>query len=270
MSKRGITIIVVVILGALALATWGGTRLGDSTSDQQPEETQEGIDTLTNELAQVRDNYILIQENNEELSALLASTKAALLKSQAEYNALVNEKAVIEVELSRIESALVQAQVDYANLQRSYNRLQSRLTSAENEVTTLQRAYQNLSENYDDILDEQADVKADYNYLSQRYSVLEGTKQFTLDNRLRVNLSTETEPGETSWVIGEIIGGVTNISNRTISRVYVLISRYNSDGTLASLDLPPSLITNLAPGEVGYFNFSSTGESCKITVIGDY
>lgn len=287
MKKRGITIVVVVILGALALATWGGTQLGDSPAGLPPEEVQEEINDLTDELAQATENYIILQQDNEELDTLLSEAQTSLSEIQTLYNLLQQENsnlkqtnaaltgenagletvnANLEAKLASIESSLTGAQTDYLTLQQTNTQLRAQLTATTNDLSALQNTYQILTQNYSNLQTQLSTSESNYYNLQQQYQALQNAKQFTVDSRLRVNLSTEMQSGGTTWIRGE----VTNISVQAISRVYIIVSRYNTSGTLKSMDLPPSVILNLAPGGVGYFSYFTTGELTEITVYGDY
>jgi predicted nuclease with TOPRIM domain len=294
MRKRGITIVVVVILGALALATWGGTQLGDSPTVLPPEEVQKEINDLTDELAQATENYIILQQDNDELDRRLSEAQASLSEIQTLYNLLQQENsnlkqtnatltgenaalagenagletvnANLEAKLASIESSLTGAQTDYLTLQQTNTQLRAQLTTATNELSALQNTYRILTQNYNNLQTQLSTSESNLFNLQQQYQALVNAKQFTVDNRLRVNLSTEMQSGGTTWVRGE----VTNISGQAISRVYVVVSRYAANHTLTSMDLPPSVILNLAPGGTGYFSYFTTGELTEITVYGDY
>jgi peptidoglycan hydrolase CwlO-like protein len=296
MSKRGITIIIVIILSALALATWGGTKIGDNSSQQEilpatkPGETTEDNEELT----RIQTEYTLLQQNNDELNSLFESTKASLLEVQTQYDALKQsseslgleiaaleqdnaalqrknasleaENSNLASELTVIKNSLTSAQSDYYELQQANSQLQDKLNSKTVELSAWQDSYRDLTEENDDLEEEINTLESENYRLVQQYEALLDTKQFTVDNSLQVDLSAEMQSGGITWVRGE----VTNISSHTISRIYVVVSRYNSSGTLQSMDLPPSVILNLSPGEKGYFSYFTSGEQCEITIYGDY
>jgi predicted nucleic acid-binding Zn-ribbon protein len=286
MSKRGITIVAVLILVALALATWGGTKLGNDTSDnlsvnmqekpvsaaeqtaleQENEILNNRLSSTMAELTQIQSDYTALQQESEILNNRLSSTMTELTQIQSQYDALKQDNAELEADLAAKNAALADSQAAYTTLQRSNTRLQAQLTSTTEDLTDMQLKYQDLLQDYDNLQVQLTSAQADVSNLTASYAALQGTKKWVVDNRIQVSLSTETEEGQTTWVRGD----VTNISSVTIPKIYVLVSRYNSSGTLVSMDLPPSVILNLAPGGVGYFSFFSTSELCKITVISDY
>ena len=182
MSRRGVIIVVVAALAALALAIWGGKQLATAGVEQE----------------------------SKAMRAQLVST---------------------ETELSRMQS-------EYSGLQEKHTTLQSQLTS----------------------------LTSDYNNLMMRYSALEKTKVFVIDDRLKVAVFTEAQLATAAWVRGE----VTNTGTTTMQRVYVLLFRYKTDGSLEKLELPPTVLLNLAPQATGYFSFLSAGENYKIMMVGDY
>ncbi len=266
MSRRGITIVVLLILGVLALATWGGTQLGGSATKQQVEDTQVELISANDELSRVQSEYAALQQDNAELSSRLSMTEAALLQTQAQYATSEQKVGTLNTELTTTGTALSNTQAAYASSQRSTVQLQAQLTSTTEELANIQSAYRSMNQENDDLQAKLASTRADYDRLAERYEALEATKEFVVDNRLTVRLFTETQSGGATWIRGE----VTNTSDKTIGRIYVLVTRYDTGGKLNSLDLPPAVILNLAPSDVGYFTFMSVGGPIKVTVLGDY
>lgn len=237
-SKRALALAIVVILAALALATWGGTCIGASRANQQVKETEVRLVSATTQVSQLQSKSDNLQQSNATLKTQLASAETERSQLQANYSTLQQSNATLRTQLASVQTELPQLESKYASQMQENSALRAQL--------------QTLTSQYDTLL--------------TRYSALEKTKEFAADSRLRVILSTEAQPAPVTWLRGQ----VTNIGTTTVQRVYVLVSRYKADGSLDRLDLPPTIMLNLAPQSAGYFSFLTAGENCKVTVLGDY
>lgn len=237
-SRRGLILGILVVCAVLGLAIWGGSLVGTSRAKQQQQETQGQLTSARTEVSQMQSSYTNLQRDNVTLRTQLMSTESALSQMQASYVGLQQDNAKFQGQLTSTESALSQMQSSYSSFQQDNTRLRVQLAS----------------------------LTSEHDSLKMRYGALERTKWFVVDGRLQVRLSTEVQFAAVTWVRGE----VTNIGSSTVQKVYILVSRYKPDGSLDKLDLPPTVILNLAPGGVGYFSFLTAGETCKVTVLGDY
>ncbi len=236
--RRALAIVIVSLLVLLGLATWVGTKLGASSATSQAREQKEQLESATTQLSQLQSLFTSLQKNNEALRTQLWSAETGLSQIQSSYGSLQDSNAVLRTQLASAQAELSQVQSKQNALQQDNAALRAQLDT----------------------------TKSNYDSLVIRYSALEKTKEFTVDGRLKVKLSTEAQLPTAAWVRGE----VTNIGNTLIRKVYILVSRYNSDGSLNTVDLPPSVLLNLAPASVGYFSFLSSGETYKVTLLGDY
>jgi septal ring factor EnvC (AmiA/AmiB activator) len=278
-SRRNITIAVIIILGVLALATWGGTRLGNTDGNQPAEETQAQLAAVTEELAQAQQEYALLQEEQETLNSRLSATTASLLEVQTLYAALEQEnedlqlelaatKEDLQLELAAALDSLATAQANYDRLQQSNTLLQTQLTTALADLAEIRANYQSLQQENDALRAELSGADAKYNSLYQQYLALEATTLYTSDNRFAVSFTAEYQDGEITRMRGE----VTNISGQTIGRLYALVSYYKkATGALDRVDfLHPALMLNLAPGQTVTFIFYITSsETAKVTILAD-
>jgi chromosome segregation ATPase len=279
-SRRNITIAVIIILGVLALATWGGTRLGN-TGGNPPvdDELQTQLDVMTDELTQAQEDYARLEEDYAALDSQLSATTASLLEVQTLYAVLKQEKDDLAQELAATKEDLQQelaaaldslalAQANYDRLQQSNTLLQTQLTTALADLAEIRANYQSLQQENDALRAELSGADTKYNSLYQQYLALEATTLYTSDNRFSVTFTAEYQDGEITRMRGE----VTNISGQTISRLYALVSYYKkATGVLDRVDfLHPALMLNLAPGQTGTFIFYiTTSETAKVTILAD-
>ncbi len=191
------------------------------------------------------------------LDARLTATTASLLELQTLYDTLEQERADLEQDLTAANILLASAQANVASLQDSNNQLLDQLAAASASLTELQQ------EN-DELRASLADAEARYNSLYQQYLVLEAAKQFAVDSRLSVALSTEIQPDGTIQIRCQ----VTNTSGQTIAKAYLLVAHFAADGTLNSIDLRPVL--NIGPGQSKeIYVITTTGETVRITALSD-
>ncbi len=269
MSRRNITIAVIVILGVLALATWGGTRLADTGGNQQVEDLQTQLAAVTGELTQAQEEYALLEEDQTALNSQLSATTASLLELQTLYAALEQDNADLRLNLAAVNVSLATVQANYDSLQQSNTLLQTQLTTALADLAAIQATYQSLQRENDALRTELAGADSKYNDLYRQYQALQSTNLYTSDNRFSVTFTAEYQDGEITRMRGE----VTNISGQTIGRLYALVSYYKkATGILDRVDfLHPALMLNLAPGQTGTFIFYiTTSESAKVTILADY
>ncbi len=238
MSRRGLIIVILSACAVLGLAIWGGTLIGSSRANQQQKETQAQLTSAQYELSQVQSSYTALQLDNVTLRTQLMSTENALSQMQSGYVGLQQDNVTVRTQLMSTQNALSQTQSGNTGSQQDNAKLQSQLTA----------------------------LTLDYNNLATRYDTLQKTKEFVVDSRLKVELTTEQQFGAMTWVRGQ----VTNIGSSTVQKIYVLVSRYKTDGSLDGLDLPPAILLNLVPGGAGQFSFVATGSNYKVTVLGDY
>lgn len=238
MSRRGIIIVVVAALTVLVLAIWSGKQLGTADAEEQSKAVRAQLVSTESELSRMLSDYSSLQQSNGTLRTQMVSAESELSRLQSRYGTLQQSNAALRGQIASGETELSRLQSDYSALQQKYNTLQSQLTT----------------------------MTSDYNNLVMRYTALEKTKLFVIDERLKVAVFTEAQIATAAWVRGE----VTNTGTTTIPKVYALLFRYNADGSLDKLELPPTVLLNLAPQATGYFSFLSAGENYKILIAGDY
>ncbi len=254
MRRRNITIAVVVILSVLALATWGGTRLGDAGQDNQ---IQAQLTAATEELSRLQADYSALAQERALLNTQLATTTASYQELQDLYGALEQENTGLEQELAAAGIQLASVQANVASLQDSNNQLLDQLATTSATLAALE------AEN-DSLKADLASADSRYDTLYQQYLVLEAARQFVIENRIQVTLHTETQANGSIWIRGE----VTNISGQTIDRFYLLIAHFATDGTLSPLELQP--VSNLGPGQsTVVYVLATTGDTVRITALSD-
>ncbi len=238
LSRRGKILVILVACAVIGLAVWGGTLIGAARANAQQEETQSQLTAAKEELSRLQTSYTTLQQDTVALRTQLVATEASLSKMQSSYVTVQQDNLSLRSQQTSADSAISKMQSSHTDLQQENGKLQGQLAS----LTT------------------------DYNSLKIRYDALEKTKAFLVDGRLRVNLSTEQQFGAVTWMRGE----VTNVGSVAVQKIYVFVSRYKSDGSLDSVDLPPAIIVNLGAGSTSQFSFIATGSTSKVTVLGDY
>ena len=164
-------------------------------------------------------------------------------------------------------------QTNYGQLQENYHLLEARLTSLRQDYSGLQTNYGQFQEDYDLLEAELGSLTQSYyqlefcyDDLELRYMSLEKVKQFVVDETIQITFSMEEEIMGLRWIKAR----VTNIGDSAIKKLYIVVFRYNPDGSLDKMDFPPTVIDDLGVNEVSYFSFPSAGEPFKIMAIGDY
>lgn len=266
MSKKAIAIIVAAILVASGLLAWGGTRLATAQVVEQSRVMQVQLISLESDLSRMQMEYGNLQQGNTALRAQLTSAEGELSRLQSEYGNLQQANNAVRTQVASTQGELVRVQLENVNLQQTGATLRTQLASAQADLLRQQSEYANLQQKSAATQSQLASVTADYTSLMTRYDSLEKARAFTVDDRLKVSLYTEAQLPTVAWIRGE----VTNTGNAPAQRVYVLVFRYKADGSLDKLDLPPTVLLNIAPGATGYFSFMSAGETTKIMVAGDY
>lgn len=259
MSRRGLIIAASCLLLVLGLTMWGGSCIGAARAKSDEPSAWTRLSKLQTASAGLQRDVTALRDQ-------LSSAETELSQGQSTVTGLRQHNTTLRTQLSSTEAELYQVQGRYGGLQENNAALRTQLASAETELSQLRLAYSGLQRENAAIRSQVTSLKSDYDSLMARYSILEKAKEFTVDSRLRVRLSTEVQLGTVTWVRGE----VTNTGSTTVQRVYILVSRYKPDGSLERLDLPPTVILNLAPGGIGYFSILTAGENSKVTVLGDY
>lgn len=238
MSRRGMILAILIACAVLGLAIWGGSLIGAARSGQIIEETQAQLKSSRDEFSQLQTSYTNLQKDTVSLRTQLMATEASISQMQS----------------------------GYVNLQQEAMTLRTQKMTSDDTISHMQSANTVLQQDTAKLQAEFTMLNVDYNALKIRYDTLEKTKTHMVDNRLKVQLTTEQQFGGVTWVRGE----VTNIGSTTVSKIYVIVSRYKSDGSLDNVDLPPAIITNLSPGNSGQFSYVASGGNSKVTILGDY
>ncbi|MDO8567729.1 MAG: hypothetical protein Q7R57_03325 [Dehalococcoidales bacterium] len=273
MSKKAIVIIILAIFAASGISAWGGTRLGTARGMEQAKSIQVQLASTENELSRIQSEYGNLQQGNSDLRTQLVSAEGELSRMQKEYGNIQQGNSTLRNQVTSTDAALSQLQTNYGTLQQNNATVRTQLTSAESDLASRETELSRTKSDYASLQQTSASTQSqlnsmtsDFNNLKAQYDALQNAKLFVVDNNLKVSLSTEAQLPGIVWVRGE----VNNAGSVTAQKVYVLIFRFKADGSLDKMDLPPTVLLNLAPGTTGYFTFLSAGETTKIMVVGGY
>lgn len=160
------------------------------------------------------------------------------------YSISVPQISTLQSEKSSLESELATLITDYSNLNATYN---------------------NLNNSYNELLTQYSILQGIYEQLEEAYELL-NTAGLVFDG-LRISDLNVTN----GYLYADLIGNVTNISNKTMSKVYVVLFTYEADGTL--YDYHVKTIENLAVNETNEFKFFGVlkeNQKFKVLAVGSY
>jgi hypothetical protein len=171
--------------------------------------------------------------------------------------------------------------------------LQYEAMSLESEVSTLTSDYDDLNVTYNELLGDYSDLNAAYSNLTIEYDKLQSIL-FSL-NENYTQLETAYEELEKAYELlnaaglvfdglrisdlkvvnywyFDVVGNVTNVSNQSMSKVYVVLFTYETDGSLDYYYV--ETIENLAVNETNTFSFWSVldheDQKFKVLAVGSY
>lgn len=136
--------------------------------------------------------------------------------------------------------------------------LQGNITYYESQVAALNSQIASLASTYNELLEDYRKLQEDYAVLENAGLVFDGLKVSDL----------KVEKGGL-WL--GVLGNVTNVSDRPMSKVYVVLFTFNPDGSLE--DYHVETIGNLAVNETNSFEFPyvlSEGQTFKVVAVGSY
>ncbi len=155
-----------------------------------------------------------------------------------------------------LELRLGKLKAEYDNLKARYGRLEERYITLNQCYSRLNATYQALLSKYQKLLEDYQELMEKYEYL-QRVGLVFGGLNITDLKVVRHY---------------DVIGNVTNISNRSMPEVYVFLFVFNDDGTLREYHVDQ--IYNLWPGETNPFEFryvlDREDQPFRVVAIGNY
>jgi hypothetical protein len=153
--------------------------------------------------------------------------------------------------------------------------LQSKTSSLESEISTLTTDYNNLNASYNQLLNDYNSLNSTYYNLQKTYEQLEKAYEILntaglVFNGLRISdLNVTTEYWWSTYY--DVMGNVTNISNQSMSKVYIVLFTFEPDGTLDYYYV--RTVENLAVNESNDFEFSGVleeNQKFNILAIGNH
>lgn len=289
-SRKFMLLIALGVALVLALAAWGSTKIPDRNAAKGPtaentaeiaqtqyDDVKQKLTDAESRLAALVSEYSRVKtegsDKKAELETRLSSASADYASLQAQYASQELRKAAVQAQLSS-------AQTDYSNLLAEYSRLEKakagielQLSVAQSEIDKLKADGQSMQKtlvtaqaSLTRVEQDLAQAKQAQSDLTDKYNSLARSKIFVADNNLRVTFSTEEQFLSTKWIAGQ----VTNAGSKLVSKAYVIVARYNADGSLEKVDFPPFLVAGLRPGDTASFSFLTSGEAFKIMVLSDY
>lgn len=140
--------------------------------------------------------------------------------------------------------------------------LQSEKSLLESEFSTLTTDYNNLNTTYSSLNSTYYELQRLYEQLEEAYELL-NTAGLVFDG-LRISDLNVTK--EWLWTSSTVTGNVTNTSNKTMSKVYVVLFTFEPDGTLDYYYV--RTVENLAVNENNEFEFSNVlAENQKFNIL---
>lgn len=173
---------------------------------------------------------------------------------------------------SVIISLVVGVGMGYALSSGEISGLQSEVMSLESEVSTLTTDYNDLNATYDQLLNDYDSLISTSDELQRAYDDLEEAYDLLNSAGLvfdRLRISDLKVSGE--YWYSSVVGNVTNMGNETMNKVYVVLFKYEPDGSLYSYSV--TTIENLAVDETNDFSLSLTleeGQKFRVLAVGSY
>jgi len=159
--------------------------------------------------------------------------------------------------ISEMQSKILTLQKKYQELNSTYQDYVATHSHNNSEYDSLNSAYNELKEAYNELREAYEKLQDDYDILNNAGLVFNGLKISDLKK-------------EAGWRY-RVLGNVTNVSNKPMSKVYVILFVFNPDG---SLDYYYTrTIENLAVNETNSFVFSyvlEEDQTFKVIAVGSY
>lgn len=152
---------------------------------------------------------------------------------------------------SIIVSLLIGTGIGYSVSLSQISMLQSEKSLLESEFSTLTTDYNNLNTTYSSLNSTYYELQRLYEQLEEAYELL-NTAGLVFDG-LRISDLNVTK--EWLWTSSTVTGNVTNTSNKTMSKVYVVLFTFEPDETLDYYYV--RTVENLAVNENNEFEFSN-------------
>ena len=244
-GRKRILFLSLIIVLLIGLGTWGGVEIDSSNIDEE-------VVALHNQTSSLLSEYEALEQDK-------AALEAEHMTVQAQYEAIANDYKSLQTENSQVQTQYEAISNDYKSLQVENSQVQTQYEAIANDYRALQKQLTN-TEKQASLLQEDAKE------LQEKYLSLTKLKQFEVDDNLQISFHTEEEILSSRWITGE----VRNIGLATVDKAYIFVFRYNSNGSLAKTDFPPTVVTSLGPGETAHFSFLAEGEPFKIMAVGDY
>jgi len=194
---------------------------------------------------------------------------------------------------SALISLIVGIGVGYAISLGRISELRHEITSLESEVLMVTSNYEDLNMTYNELLRDYGDLNAAYSNLTIEYDKLQSILFSLNENYTQLEIAYEElerayELLSTAGLVFDglrisnlkvinhwyfdVVGNVTNVSNQSMSKVYVVLFTYENDGLLGYYHV--ETIENLAVNETNAFTFPSVlddeDQKFKVLAVGSY
>jgi len=184
------------------------------------------------------------------------------------YSVSLPQISTLQSKTSNLESEISTLRTDYNNLNASYNQLLSDYSSLTSEYNELVTEHNGLEISYNSLNLTYYHLQTAYEQLEKAYELL-NTAGLVFDGLRISDLNITKEYWWTTYY--DVIGNVTNISNQSMSKVYIVLFTFEPDGTLDYYYV--RTVENLAVNESNDFEFSGVLEEDQkfnILAIGNH
>lgn len=245
MTFKTKTMAYIVVIAVLLVLLAGATiALGS---------LEEKYEALLEKYTNLREDYEALSKDYAEL-AKLREDYDVLLENYAK---LRENYEILSSSCSSLNKSLVDLKLRHSALLENYAKLKSRCSALEEEYNALLNKYNALEEKYDALLENHTSLKKDYEILRNIGITFDGLRISDVSTR------------KTLLGYYDVVGNVTNVGDRPMSKVLVILLVYNPDGSLHRYYV--EIIENLAVNETNSFEFPLAlreRQSFKIFAVG--
>lgn len=179
-----------------------------------------------------------------------AASYGEISKLRSEVDKLTSERSQLRSQVSELQSKVG----EYEELQRQFKEL-------DNAYKGLKASYDLLLSNCTELKREYGELLENYTKLCEAYQILKGAG-LTFGGLKITGLEARGR---------NVVGNVTNVSDRPMKAVYIFLFVYGPDGSLERYLY--RVIENLAVGETNSFEFRwaiGEGQAFKVVAVGSY